>query len=155
MKLSATINGDFKEFEVNPNTLLIDFLRNNGYLGVKNGCMEGTCGSCTVLVDNIPLKSCILFVGQVQNRYVLTIEGLGTPENPHPLQDEFVEQGAVQCGFCIPGMILSANALLLKNPDPTDEEIKEGLDGNLCRCTGYVKQIEAVKNAAKRLREEN
>lgn len=155
MKLSATINGDFKEFEVNPNTLLIDFLRNNGYLGVKNGCMEGTCGSCTVLVDNIPLKSCILFVGQVQNRNVLTIEGLGTPENPHPLQDEFVEQGAVQCGFCIPGMILSANALLLKNPDPTDEEIKEGLDGNLCRCTGYVKQIEAVKNAAKRLREEN
>lgn len=155
MKLSATINGEFKEFEVNPNTLLIDFLRNNGYLGVKNGCMEGTCGSCTVLVDNIPLKSCILFVGQVQNRNVLTIEGLGTPENPHPLQDEFVEQGAVQCGFCIPGMILSANALLLKNPDPTDEEIKEGLDGNLCRCTGYVKQIEAVKNAAKRLREEN
>lgn len=154
MRLSATINGELKEFEVNPNTLLIDFLRNNGYLGVKNGCMEGTCGSCTVLVDNIPLKSCILFVGQVQNRNVLTIEGLGTPENPHPLQDEFVGQGAVQCGFCIPGMILSAHALLLKNPDPTDEEIKEGLDGNLCRCTGYVKQIEAVKYAAKRVREE-
>ena len=154
MKLNVTINGEAREFDVNPNILLIDFLRSKGYLGVKNGCMEGTCGSCTVLVDNRPLKSCILLIGQVQNRHVLTIEGLGTPEDPHPLQDEFVEQGAIQCGYCIPGMILSAHALLLKNPNPTEEEIKEGLDGNLCRCTGYVKQIEAVKIAAKKIREE-
>ena len=154
MKLNVTINGEEREFFVDPSMLLLDFLRSEGYLGVKNGCSEGTCGSCTVLVDDKPLKSCIMFVGQVQNKDVLTIEGLGTPGKPHPLQDEFVEEGAVQCGFCIPGMILSANALLITNPDPTEDEIKEGLDGNLCRCTGYVKQITAVKKAAKRMREE-
>ncbi|MCY3413691.1 MAG: (2Fe-2S)-binding protein [Candidatus Heimdallarchaeota archaeon] len=155
MKLVTTINGERKSFEVEPNTLLMDFLRHHGYYGVKNGCAEGTCGSCTVLIDNKPMKSCILFVGQVQNKSITTIEGLGTPEHPHPLQDEFVEFGAVQCGYCIPGMILSAHALLLKNPDPSEEEIKRGLDGNLCRCTGYVKQIDAVKAAAKRIKEEN
>ena len=154
MKLNVNINGEDREFDVEPNMRLSDFLRNEGYYGVKIGCNEGTCGSCTVLVDDKPLKSCIMFVGQVQNKKVLTIEGLGTPDKPHPLQDEFVEEGAVQCGFCIPGMILSANALLITNPDPTEDEIKEGLDGNLCRCTGYVKQITAVKKAAKRMREE-
>ena len=155
MKLNININGEERDFDVNPNVMLMDFLRNQGYYGVKNGCAEGNCGSCVILVDNIPKKSCILFVGQVHNRKILTIEGLGTPEHPHPLQDEFVIEGAIQCGYCIPGMILSANALLLKNPDPTEDEIKEGLDGNLCRCTGYVKQITAVQKAAKRLREDN
>jgi aerobic-type carbon monoxide dehydrogenase small subunit (CoxS/CutS family) len=155
MKLNVTINGEKREFDVKPNVLLMDFLRDEGYYGVKNGCAEGNCGSCVVLIDNIPKKSCIIFVGQVHGHSILTIEGLGTPEAPHPLQDEFVEQGAAQCGFCIPGMILSANALLLKNPDPTEVEIKQGLDGNICRCTGYVKQIDAVKNAARRIREDN
>ena len=151
MKLNVKINGEALEFDVNPNVLLMDFLRDQGYVGVKNGCAEGTCGSCTILVDSRPLKSCIMYVGQVQNRDIMTIEGLGTPDNPHPLQDEFVAQGAVQCGYCIPGMILSANALLLKNPDPSEDEIKEGLDGNLCRCTGYYSIVESIKAAAEKL----
>ena len=153
MKLEIMINNENRVFVVNPNMTLMEFLRSEGYYGVKNGCNEGSCGSCVVLVDNIPRKSCIMFVGQVQGHKVMTIEGLGTQENPHPIQDEFVENGAAQCGYCIPGMILSAHALLLKNPNPNDSEIKEAIDGNICRCTGYVKQIKSIKQAAIRVKE--
>lgn len=153
MIIPVNINDVKKEIIAESGEILLDVLRREGYLGVKRGCSEGSCGSCIVLIDNLPRKTCIMFIGQVKNKEIITIEGLGTPEHPHPLQDAFVEEAGVQCGYCIPGMILSANSLILKNHDPTDNEIKEALAGNLCRCTGYVKQIKAVKNAAKKIRD--
>lgn len=154
MIVPVTINGKKLELEAEPKELLIDTLRRYGYFSVKKGCSEGSCGSCTILVDGRPMKSCIMFVGQVKDRELTTVEGLGTVENPHPLQEAFVDEAGIQCGFCIPGMLLAAEALLKKNLDPTEEDIKFALSGNLCRCTGYVKQIEAVKKAAKIIREE-
>ena len=152
MKLTATINGSVRALDIAPRALLIDVLRDAGYTSVKRGCETGDCGACTVLVDGVPLASCVLFAGQVEGRAVTTVEGLGTPDRPHPLMEAMVDAGAVQCGFCTPGMILSAKALLDENPSPTATEVQEALDGHLCRCTGYVKQIEAVLDAAARLR---
>ncbi|MHA2252219.1 MAG: (2Fe-2S)-binding protein [Candidatus Kariarchaeaceae archaeon] len=152
MIFPVTINGVKLEIDAHPGEILLDVLRREGYFGVKRGCSEGSCGSCIILVNNIPRKTCIMVIGQVKNKSLTTIEGLGDAENPHPIQEAFVDEAGIQCGFCIPGMILSANSLLLKNPDPSDEEIKDGLAGNLCRCTGYVKQIKAVKKAAKVMR---
>ncbi len=146
------INGEQKSFEIEPSLKLIDLLRREGYQGVKKGCDEGHCGSCTVLLDGEPVLSCIQFAAQVDGQSITTIEGLGTVDEPHPLQEEFVEKGAVQCGFCVPGMILSAKALLDDNSDPKESEIKRALDGNYCRCTGYVKQLEAVQSAAQKMR---
>jgi len=151
MKLTATINGRARTLEVAPTALLIDVLRDAGYLSVKRGCETGDCGACTVLVDGVPLASCVVFAGKVEGRAITTVEGLGTPDRPHPLMEAMVDAGAVQCGFCTPGMILSAKALLDENPSPTATEVMEALDGHLCRCTGYVKQIEAVLDAAARL----
>lgn len=151
MKLDTTINGAKKTFEIHPGELLLDFLRREGLWGVKRGCETGDCGSCAVLIDGKSIASCLMFAAQVQNREVTTIEGLGTPRNPHPLQSCFVETGGTQCGFCIPGMILSAAELLNEHPQPTQEQIAETLDGNICRCTGYVKQFEAVKKAASQI----
>jgi putative selenate reductase molybdopterin-binding subunit len=151
MKLTATINGVRRILEVAPNALLLDALRDAGYISVKRGCETGDCGACTVLVDGVPLASCVVFAGQVEGRALTTVEGLGTPERPHPLMEAMVDAGAVQCGFCTPGMILSAKALLDENPSPTATEVMEALDGHLCRCTGYVKQVEAVLAAAARL----
>jgi aerobic-type carbon monoxide dehydrogenase small subunit (CoxS/CutS family) len=151
MKLTATINGVARTLEIAPRALLIDVLRDAGYTSVKRGCETGDCGACTVLVDGVPLASCVLFAGQVEGRAVTTVEGLGTPDHPHPIMEAMVDAGAVQCGFCTPGMILSAKALLDENPSPTATEVMEALDGHLCRCTGYVKQIEAVLAAAARL----
>ncbi len=152
MEIKLTINGDSKKFEVDPSTRLIDLLRSAGYQGVKKGCDEGHCGSCTVLLDGQPILSCIKFAAQADGAEITTIEGMGTVNDPHPLQQSFVDKGAVQCGFCIPGMILSSKSLLETHPDPTEDEIKRGLDGNYCRCTGYVKQIEAVQSAAQKMR---
>ncbi|MCE7734341.1 MAG: (2Fe-2S)-binding protein [Candidatus Heimdallarchaeota archaeon] len=154
MKFEITINRETKSIEANAREILLDVLRNEGFFGVKRGCSEGSCGSCMILVDGIPRKSCIMFVGQVQGKSVTTIEGLGDRENAHPIQDAFIDNGAAQCGYCIPGMILSASSLLEMNKAPTVDEIKESLAGNLCRCTGYVKQIEAVQNAAAVMRGE-
>ncbi len=154
MIIPVTINGVQRELNALPHSTVLEVLRQEGYFGVKNGCSEGNCGSCVILVDNIPRKSCLMLIGQVINREITTIEGLGTAEEPHPLQDAFVEKAGIQCGFCIPGVIISAAGLLHKNPNPSEPEIKEALDGNLCRCTGYVKQIEAVQKAAKVLRGE-
>lgn len=155
MKFEITINGKTKSIEADAREKLLDVLRNEGLFGVKRGCSEGSCGSCMILVDGLPRKSCIMFVGQVHGKSVTTIEGLGDRENAHPIQDAFIDNGAAQCGYCIPGMILSASSLLEINKAPTVDEIKESLAGNLCRCTGYVKQIEAVQNAAAVMRGEN
>ncbi|MHA2304405.1 MAG: (2Fe-2S)-binding protein [Candidatus Hodarchaeales archaeon] len=136
LEITITINNSTKTYKIDPNELLIDFLRREGYKSVKRGCDEGTCGSCTIILNGRAVKSCILLTAQVHGCTIITVEGIGTREKPHPLQDAFVDEGVVQCGFCIPGMLLSAKALLDKNPNPSSEDIKIGLDGNLCRCTG-------------------
>ncbi len=138
------------QLPVEAQEILVDTLRERlGLTGTKKACGTGDCGACTVLVDGEAVRSCILLTASVAGKKVLTIEGLGTVEVPHPIQQAFVDAGAVQCGFCTPGMVLTAKALLDKNPNPTTEEIKEALAGNLCRCTGYTKIVNAVKAAAK------
>jgi carbon-monoxide dehydrogenase small subunit len=140
------------ELAVDPAAMLIDVLRGQlGLTGAKKACGRGECGACTVLIDGKAVNSCLTPAMKAMNRQVLTIEGLGSPGKLHPIQEAFVEHGAVQCGFCTPGMILSAKALLDKNSNPTETEVRVGLSGNLCRCTGYVKIIEAVLAAAERL----
>jgi aerobic-type carbon monoxide dehydrogenase small subunit (CoxS/CutS family) len=151
MKLALTINNRARELEVEPGELLLDSLRNAGYLGVKRGCEAGTCGSCVVLLDGTPHFSCLLLTAALGGREITTIEALGTPENPHPIMQAFAEEGAVQCGYCTPGMILTTKALLEQNTAPTEQEVADALDGHLCRCTGYVKQIRAVQRAAELL----
>ncbi|MFX0184233.1 MAG: (2Fe-2S)-binding protein [Candidatus Hodarchaeota archaeon] len=155
LKIQLTINGIRKTLLIKPHELLIDVLRKEGYVGVKRGCNEGTCGACTIILDGKAVKSCILLAAQVNNSTIITIEGIGTRKKPHPIQQAFVEEGVIQCGFCIPGMILSAKALLDENQSPTKKEVKLALDGNLCRCTGYSGQIKAVLNAAEVLRGEH
>jgi aerobic carbon-monoxide dehydrogenase small subunit len=139
--------------EVNPSTLLVDVLREKlGLKGTKRGCDQGQCGICTVLLDGRPALSCILLAVQADGKKITTIEGLASGERLHPLQEAFVEEGAVQCGFCTPGMILSAKALLSDKQDPSDYEIRRALSGNLCRCTGYAKILRAVKKAAQAMK---
>lgn len=146
--ITVTINGEKKTaYLKNPLETLLDFLRRNHYVGVKEGCRAGQCGACTVIVDGRAVNSCLYPAIRADGKQITTIEGLGKPSNLHPIQEAFLQAGAVQCGYCTPGMILSTKALLDKNPRPTEEEIKIALDGNLCRCTGYVKIIEAVKLA--------
>lgn len=152
MRIKFKINGQIKEFEIKPNETLLDLLRREGYRGVKEGCREGHCGACTVLINGTPVQSCLTPGPRADGKEVLTVEGLGTPDNLHPLQKSFLEEGAVQCGYCTPGMLLSSKALLDKNPKPSEEEIRRALDGNLCRCTGYVKIIEAIKKASRILK---
>jgi len=151
MKIKVLINNEKKEFEIKANDLLLDVLRRNGYYGVKEGCREGECGACTVLIDGIPVTSCMYPAVRADGKSITTIEGISENEKLNILQETFLDEGAVQCGFCTPGMILSSMALLEKNPSPTEEDIKLFLDGNLCRCTGYVKIIEAIKKSAKKL----
>lgn len=149
VSVTARVNGQDASWRVPASEYLLDTLRREGFFSVKRGCETGDCGSCTVLLDGQAAASCLLLTGQVQGREIVTSEGIGTPHAPHPLQECFVETGGTQCGFCIPGMILAAQALLKEHPQPTEEQIREALDGNLCRCTGYVKQFDAVKEAAK------
>lgn len=151
MNVNTKINGKSYTLEVKPNASLSDMLREAGFKSVKIGCGEGSCGACAVIIDGRARNSCILPAGLAEGREIITAEGLGTPENPHPLQKAFVECGATQCGFCSPGSLMSAKALLDKNSNPTVDEVKDALDGNLCRCTGYVKRIEAVMTAAKQM----
>jgi carbon-monoxide dehydrogenase small subunit len=155
MKIRFTVNGRQVERETDAETRLLDLLREDLALtGTKEGCGEGECGACTVLVDGRALNSCLVLAPQVDGKSVLTIEGLAQGETLHPVQQAFVDEGGVQCGFCTPGFIMSTVALLQENPDPSDEEILTALEGNLCRCTGYTKIVEAVRAAAERMREE-
>ncbi len=154
-KLTLTINGELKTKEVDPEIKLVDFLRSNLYLtGTKIGCRRGECGACTVIMDKKAVLSCLIPVMHANGKTIETIEGLEKDDKLHPIQEEFIHEGAIQCSFCTPGMIMSTKALLDENPDPTSEEVKEALGGNICRCTGYVNIENAVMSAAKRLREE-
>ena len=147
------INGNDVEGMVRPNDTLLDLLRDElGLTGAKQGCGEGDCGACTVLLDGAPVSSCLVLALQAEGSEVLTVEGLAEKDRLHPLQQAFVEVGGVQCGFCTPGMLLTAKSLLDANPDPDEREIREAIAGNLCRCTGYQKIVEAISAAAAELR---
>ena len=150
IRVTFEVNGKQVVVESLPNRTLLDVLREDlGLTGVKDACGgEGECGACTVIMDGKSVNSCMVFIGQVEGCSIETIEGLAKDGELHPLQLAFAEAGAVQCGYCTPGAIMSAKALLQENPHPSDEEIREGLSGNLCRCTGYVKMVEAVRRAA-------
>ncbi|MBD3349669.1 MAG: molybdopterin-dependent oxidoreductase [Candidatus Eisenbacteria bacterium] len=148
MNVSFTVNGVRHDVSVAPGEVLLDVLRRLGRRGVKTGCRSGSCGACTVLLNGVPVPSCLVLAGRVDGQDVTTIEGLGTPDEPHPLQREFLKRGAAQCAYCMQGMILSAKALLDEDPDPDRDDIRRGLSGNLCRCTGYVKAVEAVEAVA-------
>jgi len=149
-KVSFVLNGKTVAIEVKPNSTLLDVLRGSLKLtGTKKGCARGECGACTVLLDGEPVCSCLVLAPRVDHRDVMTVEGLGTPDHLHPLQEAFVERGAVHCGFCTPGILLSAKALLRDHPNPTEEEVKKAISGNLCRCTGYVPIIRAILATAR------
>jgi carbon-monoxide dehydrogenase small subunit len=140
------VNGRWQSLSVLGSDLLVDVLRERlGLTGTKKGCGKGDCGACTVLMDNLPVNSCLVLAVQADGREVLTIEGLGE-KALHPIQKAFVEKGAIQCGYCTPGMVLSAKALLDGDPTPSDDEIRKAISGNLCRCTGYVQIVEAIKS---------
>jgi len=153
MKITLRINGIDRVVEAEPGEPLLDVLRREGFKGAKFGCGHGFCGACTVLLDGRPVNSCLLLAGLVEGREITTIEGLGGVDRLHPIQEAYLDAGAVQCGYCTPGFVLATKALLDEHPSPSDEEIKRGLDGNYCRCTGYVKIVEAVKLAAARLKD--
>ena len=153
-KIKVKINKKAHVLTVRDSELLIETLRERlGLLGTKYSCLEGDCGVCTVLLDGKNYLSCLILAADVDGHEVVTIEGIAQRGSLHPLQESFVKNGAIQCGFCTPGMILAAKALLDENPSPTDEEIAGGLDGNLCRCTGYIKIIDAVREASQMLKD--
>ena len=152
MKISFTLNGKEIQIDAPSDRRVVDILREDlGLTGTKEGCGAGECGACTILVDGESQLSCLMLAAQLEGRSVTTIEGIGSEDRLHPVQEAFVEFGAVQCGFCIPGMVLSAIDLLERNPNPTRMEIREGLSGNLCRCTGYQKIVDAVEGAARKI----
>jgi len=148
-KVTMTVNGETRSASVPPETTLLKLLREEFNLtGAKLGCDVGDCGACTVIVDGLSVNSCLMLAGQADGRDILTVEGLATVERLHPIQQLFEEKGSLQCGFCGPGVIMSAKVLLDENPDPTEHEIRDALAGNLCRCTGYTKMIEAIQAVA-------
>ena len=151
-RYALRVNGGVRETEAEPHESLLDVLRENLRLtGSKKGCNEAECGSCTVLLDGRPVVSCLVLVPDAVDREIVTIEALAGDGTPHPVQRQMVEQGGVQCGYCTPGMIMSAYALLRENPDPTDEDIRFAISGNICRCTGYGKIVKAVRAAAEEM----
>ncbi|MBZ5726006.1 MAG: (2Fe-2S)-binding protein [Acidobacteriia bacterium] len=150
MQLRLTVNGETRQWTIAPGDLLLDVLRREGCYGVKRGCEKGECGACTVLLDGKPINSCLMFAAQAEGCDILTIEGLAVGDVLDPLQEAFLDHGAVQCGYCTPGMILNAKALLARNPHPSEAEVRETMAGNYCRCTGYLKPVEAVLAAAGR-----
>ncbi|OQA09192.1 MAG: Nicotinate dehydrogenase subunit A [Firmicutes bacterium ADurb.Bin373] len=152
--LKFTLNGEPIEITVSPDDMLVDVLRDKLELtGTKKGCGKGECGACTVIINGEAVNSCLVPAMKTMGANVETIEGIGSPEKFHPVQEAFMDLGAIQCGFCTPGMIMSAKALLDKTTSPTSKEIKRSLSGNICRCTGYVKIEEAVQAAAEKMRE--
>jgi len=155
VKITLTIDGTPRQVEIAPGEKLLDLLRREGYLGVKYGCGRGECGACTVILDGRAVKSCITFAAQADGRSVLTVEGIGRPGRLHPIQEAILDHGAVQCGYCTAGIICSAKALLDENPDPSEDQVRQAIKGNLCRCTGYEKYIAAILDAAGRLRSQS
>lgn len=147
--LNLVVNGEEVDVAVTPHTTLLEVLRDDlGLTGVKEGCSEGVCGACTVLLNGDPIRSCLTLALEADGAEIITVEGLAYDGKLHPLQQAFVDFGAIQCGFCTPGMLLSSKALLDHNPSPTDDDIKTALAGNFCRCTGYTKILEAVRSVA-------
>ena len=153
IQIQLRVNGRVHDLLVEPNAVLLHTLRDLGYTDVKNGCEIGECGACAVLMNGTSVNSCMILTIQADGAEIVTNAGLGTLDKPHVIQEAFADAGAIQCGFCTPGMVISTKALLDRNPNPSEEEIREGLSGNLCRCTGYGQIIEAVRLAAKRLRD--
>ncbi|MFH1489231.1 MAG: (2Fe-2S)-binding protein [Pseudomonadota bacterium] len=147
--MTLTVNGQQVQVPLEGSETLLDCLRNQvGLTGTKKGCDQGDCGACTVLVDGIPVNACLMLASEASGREITTIEGMARGDELHPLQEAFISHNAVQCGFCTPGMILTASALLAENPHPSEAEIRHYLQGNLCRCTGYSKIVEAVQAAS-------
>ena len=153
VKVSTTINGDSVDFICEADETLLDALRNRvGLTGVKEGCGTGDCGACSVTIDGRLVCSCLVLGAEAEGREIETVEGMADGGKLHPLQRKFIEHAALQCGICTPGFLIAARAMLDRNPDPTEEEIRFGLAGNLCRCTGYDKIVRAVQDAAKEMR---
>jgi len=153
MEIKVKVNGREFHEQIESRTLLVDFLRDKlGLTGTHIGCDTGHCGACTIMLNGVTVKSCLMLAAQANNSEIKTIEGVAVEGRLHPLQNAFLEQQALQCGYCTPGMILSSLFLLERNPNPTDQEIKRGIDGNLCRCTGYLNIVKAVKTAAAQMR---
>ena len=151
--LTVTVNGSRYEHAVEPRILLSDFLRHDlGLTGTHVGCEHGVCGACTVLLDGQPVRSCLIFAVQTHGHEVTTVEGLGTIDNLSPIQEAFQEAHGLQCGFCTPGILTTVKSFLEQNPDPSEDEIREAISGNLCRCTGYQHIVDAVKLAAEKMR---
>jgi len=152
-KVRIKVNGNWVEREAQPDRMLLDFLREDlGLTGTKKGCEEGECGTCTIIMDGRTVLSCLVPAVKADGAEILTVEGMAEGEKLHPIQQAFWEEGAVQCGYCTPGMLLSAKALLDKNSEPAVEEVKEAISGNLCRCTGYGRIIRAIQVASERMR---
>jgi carbon-monoxide dehydrogenase small subunit len=144
-KLAVSINGENYDLDVPANRTLIDFIKDDvGLVGTKDGCRQGVCGACTVLVDNLPIRSCLELAIRCNGKQITTVEGLRSSNSLHPLQQAFIDAGAVQCGYCTPGMLMMAAAFLKENSNPTEEEVREALIGNICRCTGYTGCVQAV-----------
>jgi aerobic carbon-monoxide dehydrogenase small subunit len=151
-QIQLTVNGVKYEREVEPRLLLSDFLRHDlGLTGTHVGCEHGVCGACTILFDGLPTRSCLIFAVQATGHEITTVEALGTIEKLHPLQEAFQEKHALQCGYCTPGFLMALVPFLDKNPDPTEDEIREAISGNLCRCTGYQNIVDAVKLASDKM----
>ncbi|MER9392955.1 MULTISPECIES: (2Fe-2S)-binding protein [unclassified Mesorhizobium] len=147
--VSTTVNGDHVEYLCQPDETLLDVLRDRlGLTGAKEGCGTGDCGACSIILDNRLVCSCLVLGAEAEGRHIETVEGMAHGDQLHPLQQKFLEHAALQCGICTPGFLIAAKDLLAKNPDPTEEEIRFGLAGNLCRCTGYDKIVRAVQDAA-------
>ncbi len=154
MKITLTLNGLSREVDLPPLVRLLDALRGPlGQPGTKEGCGEGECGSCTVLLDGDPVNACLVSIGQCEGRIVTTVEGLSDAGHLGPLARCFVDHGGAQCGICTPGMLISAEALLVRRPDPSDDEIREAIAGNLCRCTGYQRIVDSIREAGRERRE--
>jgi len=155
-RIECTVNGETHSLDVPTGRLLSDFLRDDLHLtGTKRGCETGVCGACSILLDGEVVKSCLMLAAQVDGRDITTIEGLSRGDEPHPLQESFMECGGLQCGYCTPGMIMASCDLLKNNPSPSVEEVQRGLSGNLCRCTGYTQIVESILHAAEEMNHGN